>query len=80
MQFIARAKELGFTLAEIAALLGPDGGGSADDVVLMARNKISELDTRQKELADTRSRLEDLIDVCGDPGSEDCVALRVTSR
>ena len=80
LQFIARAKELGFTLAEIAALLGPDGGGSADDVVLMARNKISELDTRQKELADTRSRLEDLIDVCGDPGSEDCVALRVTSR
>lgn len=80
LQFVARAKELGFTLAEITTLLGPDGGGSADDVVLMARNKMSELEHRQKALADTRSRLERLIGVCGDPGSEDCVALRVTSQ
>jgi hypothetical protein len=30
------------------------------------------------ELADTRARLERLIDICEDPGSDDCRALRVT--
>jgi DNA-binding transcriptional MerR regulator len=80
LQFIARAKELGFTLAEITTLLGPDRGGSASDVVQMARRKMSELDDRQRELADTRSRLERLLDVCGDPGNEDCLALRIRSQ
>jgi DNA-binding transcriptional MerR regulator len=80
LQFIARAKELGFTLAEITILLCPNGGGSADEVVILARNKMSELEDRQRELADTRSRLERLIDVCGHPGSEDCLALRVRSQ
>jgi MerR family copper efflux transcriptional regulator len=78
LQFIARAKQMGFTLAEIATLLGPDTGRSADGVLGMARAKIHELDERQKELADTRSRLERLIDVCHESDSEDCRALRVT--
>jgi DNA-binding transcriptional MerR regulator len=79
LQFIARAKTLGFSLAEIATLVGPDRGSSADDVVVMAQAKIDELDRRQKELADIRARLERLIEVCDDPGSEDCLTLRVTT-
>jgi DNA-binding transcriptional MerR regulator len=79
LQFIARAKALGFTLSEIGGLVGPDKGASADSVQRMARAKIAALDGQQKELADTRSRLERLIDVCGDPDSEDCMALRVTN-
>jgi len=76
LQFIARAKHLGFTLAEIATLVGPDGS-SADSVLAMARAKMRALDEQQRELVDTRARLERLVDICGDPTSDDCVALRV---
>jgi MerR family transcriptional regulator, copper efflux regulator len=84
LQFIARAKRLGFTLAEIATLMGPDTdssadrSGSQDSVAAMARAKMEALDIRQEELAATRSRLERLIDICGNPASDDCRALRVT--
>ena len=79
LQFIARAKRLGFTLADIASLVGPDSLSTADAVLHMARTKIHALDERQRELADTRARLERLIDICGDPSSEDCMALRVAN-
>lgn len=79
LQFIARAKQLGFTLAEIATLLGSGGNRSAAEVLLMTQAKIEELDRRQAELADTRSRLERLADICGDPNSDDCRALRVVN-
>jgi DNA-binding transcriptional MerR regulator len=79
LQFIARAKRLGFTLADIASLVGPDSLNTADTVVRMARAKIDALDERQSELADTHARLDRLIDICGDPSSEDCMALRVTN-
>jgi DNA-binding transcriptional MerR regulator len=77
LQFIARAKQLGFTLAEIATLVGPDRG-TAEGVLVLARAKIRALDEHQRELADTRSRLERLIDICEDPDSDDCRALRLT--
>jgi MerR family transcriptional regulator, copper efflux regulator len=97
LQFIARAKQLGFTLAEVAQLAGAhdrdegddsgDANGasgdndgakdSADAVVEAARVKLRALDERQKELDATRDRLARLIDVCADPASEDCRALRV---
>ncbi len=75
LQFIARAKHLGFTLAEIATLVGPHG--SSDNVLAMARSKIRALDEQQRDLADTRSRLERLVDICRDSTSDDCVALRL---
>ena len=78
LQFIARAKQLGFTLSEIATLVGPDSSSSADSVLLMARAKIGALDEHQKQLADTRARLVRLVDICEDPDSEDCRSLRVT--
>ena len=79
LQFIARAKQLGFTLAEIGTLLGSGGNRSAQRVLVMTRVKIEELDRRQSELADTRDRLERLADICGDPDSDDCRALRVVN-
>jgi hypothetical protein len=45
----------------------------------MARAKIRVLDDHQTELAATRARLERLVDVCADPDSDDCRALRITS-
>jgi len=79
LQFIARAKQLGFTLAEISTLLVPGGTSSAAGVLLMTQAKIEELDRRQAQLVDTRSRLERLAEICGDPDSDDCRALRVAS-
>ena len=78
LQFIARAKQLGFTLAEIATLVGPASGSSSDSVVALARAKMEALDKHLAELSDTRSRLERLVAICADPDSEDCTALRVT--
>ena len=81
LQFIARAKQLGFTLSEVAQLAGAhdsdDSDDSADAVLEAARAKLRALDERQKELDATRMRLARLIDVCEDPTSEDCRALRV---
>lgn len=79
LQFIARAKQLGFTLSEIQTLAGPDNTSSADSVLAIARAKFDELDDRRRKLDDTRSRLERLIAICADPDNEDCLALRVTN-
>ena len=79
LQFIARAKQMGFTLAEIGTLVGEDTGSTADSVLSMARSKIAALEVRQRAIEDTRARLLRLIDVCADPGNEDCTALRLTS-
>lgn len=79
LQFIARGKQLGFTLKEIGELLGERDGRSASDVVAAARAKIDAVDAKVRELTDIRTRLSSLVEVCetGDP--DDCVALRVLS-
>jgi DNA-binding transcriptional MerR regulator len=77
LQFIARAKQLGFTLAEVARLASDHDGDTADAVLGAAREKLRALDERQRELDETRVRLARLIDICEDPTSEDCLALRV---
>ena len=77
LQFIARAKGLGFTLAEVANLVGTKDGGSVDDVLRIARSKIQALVARERELSDTRDRLLQLVTICEEAGSEDCVSLRV---
>jgi DNA-binding transcriptional MerR regulator len=79
LQFIARAKQLGFTLAEIANLVGPDNCHSAENVREAAAAKLRVLDERQREIADMRARLERLLNICADPNSEDCLTLHVTS-
>ena len=79
LQFIARAKQLGFTLAEIAELLGDgDGRGrSAAGVLQAARAKLASVEDRQRDLVAVRCRLERLVELCaeGDPGA--CTALDV---
>ena len=76
LQFIARAKRLGFTLAEIA-ILGTGDSSSAEGIIRIAQSKIRLLEGRQRELSDTRSRLRQLVGLCEDSDSEDCVGLRV---
>jgi len=79
LQFIGRAKRLGFTLGEIADLVGDDGRRSTTDVLRAARAKVASVDEKQAELLELRQRLERLVDLCrdGDPGA--CTALDVLS-
>src|SRR4051794_2153554 len=44
LQFVRRAKDLGFTLAEIADLLDAAATQSADDVLAAARAKVAAVD------------------------------------
>jgi DNA-binding transcriptional MerR regulator len=90
LRLIGRAKRLGFTLAEIAELLDGDGDGDgdgragsgpdapgADRVLAAARSRIEAVDTAMRDLAEQRSRLEQLIGVCTDGPEADCTALRL---
>jgi DNA-binding transcriptional MerR regulator len=80
LQFIGRGKRLGFTLAEIAEVMGPEGHGSTDQILAATRAKLAAVDERLRELTRVRCRLEQLADLCrdGDDASDaDCVALRV---
>jgi MerR family mercuric resistance operon transcriptional regulator len=80
LEFIARAKRLGFTLAEVSGLVGGQAGpDSVGSVLSLARAKIEALDERRRALDETRSRLTRLVGICEDPDSEDCRALRVPS-
>ena len=78
LQFIARAKGLGFTLAEIGELLSADCG-SAAAVLAAARAKLTAVDQQQVELADRRRRLEQLVNVCQDGDPSDCAALDIVT-
>jgi DNA-binding transcriptional MerR regulator len=77
LQFIGRGKQLGFTLAEIAEVLGSDAGGSAATVLAAARAKIAAVDDEIAELARVRCRLHRLAELCSHGDDADCVALRV---
>jgi DNA-binding transcriptional MerR regulator len=79
LQFIGRAKRLGFTLGEVSELLGADGRRSALDVLQAARTKLASVGERQRELAELRLRLQSLVELCegGDPCA--CTALDVLS-
>ena len=72
LQFIARGKALGFTLAEIADLLA---AGRAGDVVAAARRKLAEVDDQVRQLDDVRARLLALTERCAEPDTADCVSL-----
>ena len=77
LQFIGRGKALGFTLAEIADLLG--GGRTADQVLEAAQRKLDAVDEQRRELEVVRSRLLELASRCSGPDTADCEALRILS-
>jgi MerR family copper efflux transcriptional regulator len=83
LRFIGRGKQLGFTLAEIADVMGSDpagsagSAGSAEGVLAAARAKIAAVDARLAELARVRCRLHQLAELCQHGDDADCIALRV---
>ena len=78
LRFIRRAKELGFTLAEIRELLPAADTGCVDGVLVAARTKLAQVESDVAELEALRARLARLVDGCAD-GGDDCVTLDVAT-
>jgi MerR family transcriptional regulator, mercuric resistance operon regulatory protein len=77
LAFIRRAQQLGFTLGEIAELLGPAQARSADDIQRAAEAKLSSVSEQLTELARLQCRLRRLVQVCAHGNRDDCVALHL---
>ncbi len=79
LTFIRRAKDLGFSLEEIAELLAlraPKGRG-VEKVRQVARHKLAVVEQKIAELERMRSALADLVEACSGHGStDDCPILR----
>lgn len=73
LAFIGRAKALGFTLAEIRELAGDDA--CPERIATAAREKLDAVVAKQRELDETRVRLERLLDVCASGDGDGCSTL-----
>jgi len=69
LQFIRRAKHLGFTLAEIGELLQlQDGSGSRADVKALTKRKLEKVEQRIADLRRMRKELSELSGRCNGKG------------
>ena len=75
--FIRRARQLGFTLGEIAELLGPVQAG---DIARAAQARLAAVDAEIAELSRQRCRLRQLVQVCEHGSGAECAALIITAR
>ncbi len=78
LRLLLRAKELGFTLAEIAELLDAADSGSIEDVTRAVHQKLAAIDAQVAELAATRCRLRQLVDLCEHGDHDACLQLQLT--
>ena len=76
--FIRRARQFGFTLGEIAELLGPAESQSTQEIAAAAQAKLAAIDEQIKELMQQRCRLRQLVRVCEHGDGKECAALRLT--
>lgn len=77
LQFIGRARDLGFSIEEIRQLLGlwQDRGRASADVKALALARADELRRKERELRDMRRSLEHLAASCHGDGRPDCPIL-----
>ncbi len=84
LQFIKRAKELGFTLKEIKELLNLkiESTATCGDVKHLAENKLKDIEERIKDLRNIKSVLAKLINqcICEEISSEECPILEVIEQ
>lgn len=73
--FIRRARRLGFTLGEIAELLGPAEAQSTQQIAAAAAAKLTAIDSQVRELMQMRCKLRQLVHVCEHGNGEECAAL-----
>ena len=77
LTFIRRARTLGFTLGEIADLLGPAAAQSSREIAAAAQAKLAAIDDQMRDLIRLRCRLRRLVRVCEHGDDAQCAALRV---
>jgi len=74
LKFIKRAKDLGFSLSEIAEVLAlrPGSSTTCDEVRRSARAKIGEVVRRMDDLKRMKNALEELVNTCEERTGSDC--------
>lgn len=75
LAFIRRGKALGFSLKDIAELLGAGDGRSVDEVLRVAASRMLQLDRELGDLTRTREPLGRLIETCETGSDDDCLDL-----
>ena len=77
LRFIARARDLGFAIDEIRALLSlwADRGRASGDVKALALARAAELERKEKALGAMRRSLEQLAAACHGDDRPDCPIL-----
>lgn len=77
LRFIKRSRELGFSMAEIAELVGlwHDRGRASADVKRIAQRHVGELEQRIAALQDMRRTLQDLLRHCHGDERPECPIL-----
>lgn len=78
LQFVLRAKSLGFTLSEIGELLDlrVDPGTTAEDVRRRAQAKIADTESRIRDLRNIREALARVVSACDAHGlPEECALM-----
>lgn len=77
LRFVRRARDLGFSMAEIGALLGlwADRSRQSADVKRIARTHIAELRAKIDGLEQMTATLQTLIDCCAGDQRPDCPIL-----
>jgi DNA-binding transcriptional MerR regulator len=76
LQFIRRAKALGFTLGEIQSLLALSAGRDVEKIRSAATAHLTDVERRVEELVRVRDSLRKLVDACPGHGrAEDCPIL-----
>ncbi len=78
LRFIRRARDLGFSVAEIEELLGlwRDQSRQSAEVRRIARDHIDSLEEKIRKLQDMATTLRDLVDACSGDARPDCPILR----
>jgi DNA-binding transcriptional MerR regulator len=75
--FIRRAKALGFTLSEVAELVGPAQAESSDQIAAAAQAKVAAIDEQVRDLLRLRCRLRQLVHVCEHGDGQQCASLQL---
>lgn len=82
LHFIRRARDLGFSVAGIADLLGlwHDKSRQSADVKRLAQAHIAELDRRMEDMRQMAQTLRTLVDCCAGDGRPDCPILETLQQ
>lgn len=78
LRYIQSAKSVGFTLREVRTLMrlrDADPGDSCEDVMDLARRKLSEIETKLSEMHAIRDMLAGFIDSCPEKDLGHCQVL-----